>query len=112
MSFVMSTSTTSPFYWQDRRSPDPAHDRVIEFLVMDIQNSPEWATDLLTQIEAVQSGALSHWQRLGNAFSLELSEQGATLEDLVDETGLTHTVSLKELHSAVTAWITHHIEDD
>ena len=92
------------FTWPDRRHNDPAHDQLAAFLVMDIQQSPDWAEDLLEQIEAIESGDLATWERIGNAFRLELSVQGATLEDLVDEAGSIQQVPLGEFRAAVLAW--------
>ncbi len=32
------------FTWPGQRENDPGHRRLAEFLIMDIQHSPEWAT--------------------------------------------------------------------
>ena len=93
------------FQWPGQRQSDLAHHRVAEFLVIDIQRSPEWARDLLEKIQLVQSGNLPQWERIGNAFCLELSANGATIDDLVDETIPAQTVSLEELQKATIAWL-------
>lgn len=72
---------------------------------MDIQHSPEWAQDLAEKIEAVISGKLDYWERTGNAFHLELSARGASIEDLVDESSPIQTVSLAEFRTAVLTWL-------
>ena len=93
------------FDWPGFSATNPAHRRVREFLVADIQRSPEWARDLADKIEAVMSGKLPHWERTGNAFHLELSPRGASIEDLVDESSPTQTVPLAEFRTAVVTWL-------
>ncbi len=93
-----------PFRWLGQREKDPAHERVVAFLVMDIQQSPQWAEELLKQVDAVASGALPTWERIGNAYRLELSANGALIEDLVDETSPAYRVPLAEFRAAVSAW--------
>lgn len=95
----------TPFNWPGQRSEDPAHRRVDEFLTFDIQQSPEWARELIEKTEAIANGELQTWERNGNAFYLELSADRATIEDTVDETSAVQTVSLDEFRAAVLAWI-------
>lgn len=93
------------FTWPGQRESDPAHRRLAEFLIMDIQHSPEWARDLLDKITLIQSGSLQNWQRIGNAFCLSLSSKGAIIEDLIDESNPPETVLLEEFHQAVITWL-------
>ena len=93
------------FHWPGRRPDDPAHDMLVAFLVMDIQHNPEWAHELADQIEQVKSGQLPGWERIGNAYRLEVSDNRALLEDLVDEDSPEQTVTLDDLCQAVEAWI-------
>jgi hypothetical protein len=93
------------FLWPGQRENDPAHRRLAEFLIMDIQHSPEWARDLLDKINLIQSGSLPDWKRIGNAFYLNLSSDGATIEDLIDENNPPETVVLEEFHQAVITWL-------
>jgi hypothetical protein len=93
------------FSWTGRRANDRAHERVAAFLVMDIQRSPDWARDLRAKIAAVKTGTLASWERIGNAYRLHLSAEGALIEDLVDSTGAPQHIPLEELEAAVTAWI-------
>ena len=92
------------FSWPGRRAGDPAHDMLAAFLVMDIQRNPEWARELAEKIEAVKTGRLSKWERIGNAYRLELSSKNALIEDLVDEDAPAHTVPLNEVSAAVKSW--------
>ena len=94
-----------PFDWPGRRINDPAHDMLTAFLVVDIQRNSEWANGLIEKIRAVQSGKLVEWERIGNAFRLELSAKGALIEDVMDEDSPEQRVDLDEFSKAVEAWI-------
>jgi hypothetical protein len=95
----------SQFSWPGRRVNDGAHSRVAAFLMLDIQRSPDWARDLLVKIVDVKTGALPSWERIGNAYRLSLSAEGALIEDLVDRRSAPQRLPLAELEAAVTAWI-------
>jgi hypothetical protein len=94
-----------PFHWPGRRSDNPAHDMLVAFLVMDIQHNPEWAHELADKTEQVKSGSLPEWERIGNAYRLELTDQRALIEDLVDEDSLAQEITLENFCMAVKAWI-------
>lgn len=81
-----------------------APDALTAFLVMDIQRSPEWARELAERIEDVKAGRLPSWERIGNAYRLSFSKEGATIEDMVDESTPVQRVSLTILEAAVAAW--------
>ena len=94
-----------PFQWPGRRTNDPAHDMLVAFLVMDIQRNPEWAHELADRLVEVKSGKLPLWERLGNAYRLELTGKGALIEDLVDEDALAQEITLEDFSKALEAWI-------
>ena len=94
-----------PFQWPGRRPDDPAHDMLIAFLVMDIQHNPEWARELADRIADVMSGNLPEWERIGNAYRLELTDQRALIEDLVDEDSPVQEVTLEDFCMAVKVWL-------
>ena len=94
-----------PFQWPGRRTDDPAHDMLVAFLVMDIQHNPDWARELADRIVEVKSGRLSVWERIGNAYRLELTAKGALLEDLVDEDSPAQEIFLEDFSKAVELWI-------
>lgn len=94
-----------PFHWPGRRPDDPAHDMLIAFLVMDIQHNPEWARELADRIADVMSGDLPEWERIGNAYRLELTVQRALIEDLVDEDSPVQEVLLGDFCMAVKVWL-------
>jgi hypothetical protein len=93
------------FQWPGRRADDPAHDMLVAFLVMDIQRNPDWAQQLSDRIEEVKSGKLPVWERIGNAYRLEVSKKGALIEDLVDEDSPRLQITLEDFSKAVEAWI-------
>jgi hypothetical protein len=93
------------FSWPGRRAKNRAHDRLAAFLMMDVQRSPDWARDIVAKIADVKTGALSSWERIGNAYRLYLSAEGALIEDLVDRRSTPQRLPLAELEAAVTAWI-------
>ncbi|WP_254563728.1 YacL family protein [Oscillatoria sp. HE19RPO] len=87
--------------WFDQSS---AHRRVLEFLTLDIQNSPEWVQQLLDQIAALETGELQEWTRSGNAYYLIFSPQTVTLENLLVDAEPIETISLQEFKEAVLRW--------
>jgi hypothetical protein len=93
------------FQWPGRRINDPAHEMLVAFLVMDIQRNPDWARELTDRIEQVKTGKLPVWERIGNAYRLELTGKGALIEDLVDEDGPAQEITLEEFSKAVEAWL-------
>jgi hypothetical protein len=95
----------SEFSWPRKGVNDRARDLIAAFLTMDIQRSPDWARELLARIADVKTGALPSWERVGNAYRLRLSAEGALIEDLVDPTGAPQCLPLEELEAAVEAWI-------
>ena len=97
--------TENSFQWPGRRTNDPAHEMLVAFLVLDIQRNPEWARELADRIEQVKTGKLPVWERVGNAYRLELTGRGALIEDLVEEDGPAQKITLEEFSKAVEAWI-------
>ncbi|MEM1426854.1 MAG: YacL family protein, partial [Cyanobacteria bacterium P01_H01_bin.130] len=75
---------------------------IAAYLTLDIQDSREWAQELAGQIAAVRSGELDHWERLGNAYELVLTSDGATIAATVGpEEGDRIQVALADLAEAV-----------
>jgi hypothetical protein len=97
--------TEESFQWPGRRADDPAHDMLMAFLVIDIQRNIEWAQELLDKIEDVISGKIQHWERIGNAYQINLTRNRARIEDLVDEDRPMQKVTLEDIRNAAKAWI-------
>ena len=93
------------FRWPGQRTDDPAHAMLVSFLVIDIQRNLEWALELRDRIEGVKAGKIPEWERVGNAYLIELSGNGALIEDLVDDDSPAQKVTLEDLSKAVEAWI-------
>ncbi len=87
--------------WFDQSN---AHRRVLEFLTLDIQNSPQWVQELLDKIEALETGEICEWRRSGNAYLVIFSPQTVTIENLLLETEPIETISLPEFKEAVLRW--------
>ena len=98
-----------PFQWPGQRVDDPAHKMLAAFLVMDIQRNPEWARELSDRIAEVKAGKIPVWERIGNAYRLELTDQGVSIEDLVDENSPIQEVTLEDFCRAVEAWMKKHL---
>ncbi|MCW5619230.1 MAG: hypothetical protein KIS65_08490, partial [Nitrosomonas sp.] len=84
---------------------DPAHDRIIAYLTVDIQKSPVWTAELLQHIDAVASGALPSWERPGNAYCLYVYPNYVEIEDdYTDTAGQNTRIPLATFAAAVRAW--------
>ena len=101
--FIMADK---PFQWPGQRDGDPAHNMLTAFLVMDIQHNAEWAQELLDRINQVKCGKYPDWERIGNAYRLELNAKEALIEDLVDEESPVQAVAIEDFRCAVEAWTT------
>lgn len=93
------------FTWPNRIQGHPGHDLIAAYLAVDIQHSPEWTHELLQKIEAVKTGQIPNWERVGNAYCLCLHPTHIDIESDFDETP-THTekISLDDFAAAVAAW--------
>lgn len=84
---------------------DAARERLDAFLAFDIQDSREWASELLGMVEAVRAGQRDRWERLGNVYQLELGPTAAHLTDLVDEDSAIETIDIDLFHEACYDWL-------
>lgn len=97
--------TQNSFNWPGRCQGDPFHDLINAYLVIDVQNSPKGAEELLEKIQMVKMGKLTSWERIGNAYTLTLLPDIIKIEE--DYTGETITGKLDDFEKAVTAWKTY-----
>lgn len=96
---------TSVCTWPGRIPGDPAHDRIIAYLTVDIQKSSVWTAELLQHIDAVASGALPSWERPGNAYCLYVYPNYVEIEDdYTDTAGQNTRIPLATFAAAVRAW--------
>lgn len=93
------------FTWPGRIQEDPAHDLIIAYLTIDIQHSPKWTEELLRQIKAIKSGQISSWERMGNAYCLNLYPDHVDIEDdYAEESRALLKISLDDFKMAAMAW--------
>jgi uncharacterized protein YacL (UPF0231 family) len=89
----------------DPRARGRGHGRAVAgFLESDLQDSPAAAREVLRALDAVESGREPSWERTGNACTLTLSPEGATIQDENDEDSKPRPLSLKTLREAVAGW--------
>ena len=80
-------------------------DLLAQYLVSDVQESPEVTLMLLDLVDRVASGDLESWEGTGNAFTLILAPDGATIQpELGADTEPSH-VSLDDLREALNGWL-------
>jgi uncharacterized protein YacL (UPF0231 family) len=102
------------FHWDDDGSPrarGQGRGRTMAgFLESDLQDSPAAAREVLRALDDVESGRAPSWERTGNAYTLTLSPEGATIQDEnAEDSGLSH-LSLPEIRDVVSGWI-HFLEE-
>ncbi len=56
-------------------------------------------------LDEVKAGKIPVWERIGNAYRLELTDQGVSIEDLVDENSSIQELTLEDFCRAVEAWM-------
>jgi hypothetical protein len=96
------------FTWSGRILNDPEHDLTAGYLAIDIQQSPQWTAELLEKIAAIQSGQISSWERIGNAYCLRLYPDHVEIEEDYDEVpGELVKIPIAVFETAVKSWQTH-----
>ncbi|HEY3567655.1 MAG TPA: YacL family protein [Thermoanaerobaculia bacterium] len=97
------------FHWDDDGTPrarGKGHGRALAgFLESDLQDSPAAAREVLRALDRVESGHEPSWERTGNAHTLTLAPEGATIQDEQAEDAEPQAVSLEALREALSGWI-------
>ncbi|HSU81351.1 MAG TPA: YacL family protein [Thermoanaerobaculia bacterium] len=97
------------FHWDDDDTPrarGKGHGRALAgFLESDLQDSPAAAREVLRALDRVESGQEPSWERTGNAYTLTLSPDGATIQDEQAADAEPHAVPLAALREAVSGWV-------
>jgi uncharacterized protein YacL (UPF0231 family) len=97
------------FHWDDDGTPrvrGKGHGRTVAgFLESDLQDSPAAAREVLRALDRIESGHESSWERTGNAYTLTLSPEGATLQDEQAEDSEPHAIPLAALREALSGWV-------
>lgn len=80
-------------------------DFLAQYLVSDVQESPEVTLLLLELVDQVASGELDRWEGTGNAFTLTLTPEGATIQPEFGSDTEPRHVSLDDLRDALEDWL-------
>lgn len=78
-------------------------DLLAQYLESEIQDSPEMARRLLDLVDLVASGDPAGWEETGNAYTLTLTPEGATIQPEFGYDNEAGQVSLAELRAALLA---------
>jgi hypothetical protein len=98
----------TPFAWLGYDPNDPMHRAVVAYLTVDIQKSREAASEWLEKIDAVHAGEISGWERIGNAYCLQIFPDCVVIEeDYADEPGSSVAVVVSLFRAAAHAWLRH-----
>lgn len=80
---------------------------VASFLESDIQGSTSMSKMLLQAIKEVSSGEVPDWSMTGNAHTITLSKDEASIESDFDESEPERRIPLSEFKQILSAWLTH-----
>jgi hypothetical protein len=80
-------------------------DLLARYLATDVQESPEVTLMLLELVDQVASGDLESWEGTGNAFTLTLTPEGATIQPELGADTEPRRVSLDDLREALEDWL-------
>ena len=96
-------------YWDREDDPraqcDPPYELLAGFLESDIQGSAVVGREILQAIDRVMAGEQETWQDTGNAYTLTLSAQEASIEAEAAREAASCQVSLADLREAVAQWL-------
>jgi uncharacterized protein YacL (UPF0231 family) len=97
------------FFWDLEGDPRalcaPPCEAVAGFLESDIQGSTALGREILRAIERVRSGRLDAWETTGNAYTLSLTADGATIQSELDDEAEPCDLPLSQIRDAVADWI-------
>lgn len=75
-----------------------------QYLESDVQDSPEVTLLLLELLDQIEAGDLENWEGTGNAFTLTLTPEGATIQPEFGSDTEPRRVSLNDLRDALEDW--------
>lgn len=82
-----------------------SRDLLTRYLQSDVQESPEVTLLLLELVDQVSAGDLENWEGTGNAFTLTLTPEGATIQPEFGSDTEPRRVSLDDLRDALEDWL-------
>lgn len=99
------------FTWPGYDPNQYSHRLIVAYLTLDIQKSPEGTIELLQKINAIHSGQMTTWERIGNAYCLRLFPDYVEIEeDFSGRPDKFKKIPLNQFEIAVQSWqkyITH-----
>lgn len=80
-------------------------DLLAQYLASDVQESPEVTLLLLELLDQIESGELEGWEGTGNAYTLTLAPEGATIQPEFGTDTEPRRVSLDDFRDALENWL-------
>jgi hypothetical protein len=74
------------------------------FLEGDIQGSGKHGREILRAIDRIEAGKLDRWETTGNAYTLTLTPEGASLVSELDDEAKPYSIPLAQIKEAVADW--------
>jgi uncharacterized protein YacL (UPF0231 family) len=97
------------FFWDaegDARARCKGKAKVIAgFLESDLQDSTRAAHEVLRAIDDVESGRETSWEMTGNAHTLTLTPDGASIVDEMDDEAEPYILSLAAFREVLADWV-------
>lgn len=75
------------------------------FLESDLQGSVTSTVRLLDLLDRLEAGEIEHWEETGNAHTLTLAPEGATIAAEWDDEAQPELVPLSDLRHGLTRWL-------
>jgi len=96
------------FTWPGFDSADPCHSILHGWLVLDIQDQPDIAQELLDQMQVLRGGGVRPPGGSGNGYEFDFLAEGLRLACLYPDEGLSPvTVPYPLVQTALQAWLDH-----
>jgi uncharacterized protein YacL (UPF0231 family) len=92
------------FYWDSAGDPR-ARCPLAAFLESDVQGSLEFAHEILRALDRIESGEEETWEVTGNAHTLTLARDEATIRSEVDEDAEPYVLPPGLLREVVADWV-------
>lgn len=92
-------------FYRDSAGDPRARCPLAAFLESDVQGSLEFAHEVLRALDRIESGEEETWEVTGNAHTLALTRDDATIWSEVDEDAEPFVVPTSLLREAVAGWV-------
>ena len=88
-----------------RAQGDAPFEPLASFLESDVQGSAKIARKLLRALDRVESGKMEVWEWTGNAHTLTLAGESASIQSEIDEDAEPCLLALPQVRQALVDWI-------